>query len=182
APPRPSGRGPPPCAPCQEYDVRTSRATRAARARSEVETGETVAAEDQRDLASVVEVVLDQVPHDPLPGEHLRPRTSSPGELDGQIVRRPTPEAVLDHRPRPLETLDDLGGPPWVVLVVLPGGVLDRQAGDGRARDAEQVAERGLALAQDVVEPIGPGRGHVAGQLPDGPEPRGRPQAELVGA
>ena len=51
-----------------------------ARPRSEVETVEAVAAEDQRDLAAVVEVVLDQMPDDPLPGER-------PGARPGESAR-----------------------------------------------------------------------------------------------
>src|SRR4029450_8589816 len=88
---------------------------------SEVETGQAVAAQDQRDLAAVVEIVLDQVPDDPLPGEGLGARRPPARELDGQIVRCPTPQTVVDHRPRPFETLDDLGGGGGGGGAALPG-------------------------------------------------------------
>ena len=46
-------------------------------------------------------------------------RAAQARELDGEVVRRPALEAVVDHRPGQLESVDDLR-PPRVVLVVLP--------------------------------------------------------------
>jgi len=101
-----------------------------------------VAPEDERHLATVVEVVLDQVPDHPLSGERLRARAALAGELDGEVVRRPTLEALIDHRPGQVERLDDLLRPPRMVLIVLPPRVLERQVGNRRAvtRNMSRVA------------------------------------------
>lgn len=117
-----------------------------------------MAPEDLRDLARVMEIVLQDVPDHPLAREGLGAGAALSREVDVEIVRRPAPKAVLDHRPRRVERLDDLGCAARVILVVLPPRVLEREIGDGRAGDTEHVTGRRVALAEDVVEPLGAAR------------------------
>src|SRR3954463_6753959 len=140
-----------------------------------IEARQTVAAEDLRDLASVMDVVLQHVPDDP--AAMMCPRRSmGAGRSDDgprEVVGIPASKAVVDDRPRPCEPVHQLPGASRVVVDVLPPGVVERQTRDGRSVDAEEVAGRRVALAEDVVEPVRSRTGDVRGQLPDGPLVRG---------
>src|SRR3954465_15562555 len=101
-----------------------------------------------------MDVVLTHVPDDPTPV--IRPRrsmrTCRSHDGAGEVLGIPVSKAVVDDRPRPCERVDQLLGASRMVVDVLPPGVVERQTRDGRSVDAEEVAGRRIALAEDVVE------------------------------
>jgi hypothetical protein len=130
----------------------------------------------------VVEVVLDQVPDDPRPGDDPDLAVASaPRELHLEVLGRPSVEGLLEQRPRPLEGVGELGRRAWMALVVLPTRVLEREVRHGGLFDAEHVPDGGVALAEDVGEPVRARARHVARELPDRPLERRRPRGELLG-
>ncbi len=141
--------------------------------------GSPMTPEDERDLAAMMALVLDQVPDDP--GSRRQAVIAVTTKPDRQVVQRPPPQARVDHRPCLLERIDDLARRTRSGLVVLPSGIAEGKAGYRRAFDAEQVAHGCIALAKNVVEPEGARPSHVAGDLPDGPPVRGRSKGELLG-
>jgi hypothetical protein len=54
-----------------------------------------VGSEDKRYLSTVVKLVLHEVPDHPLTGEGLSAGDALTTELDGEVVRCPSPEAVI---------------------------------------------------------------------------------------
>jgi hypothetical protein len=66
-----------------------------------------MASEDERDLAPVVEVVLDEVPDDPA-ARDLGAGAAWSRELPGEVIGGSTPKARIDHRPGPAEGLGKL--------------------------------------------------------------------------
>jgi hypothetical protein len=120
-------------------------------------------ADDLRDLAAMVGVVLDQVPDDPCPGDDPDLAVAStPRELHLEVLGRPSTEGLFEQRPRPLEGVGELGGRARMVFVVLPARILERQVRHGGRLDTEHVPDGGVALAEDVVEPVRARAGHVA--------------------
>ena len=82
--------------PADDFDVRLLQ----------LERGQAVRAQDQRDLGAVLELVLDKMPHDPGAGHAL---SRSPLKLDPELGRSPPPKAVHDDLPGLPKRVDDLG-------------------------------------------------------------------------
>ena len=92
-----------------------------------VQAGQTVGPEYERDRATVMRLVLHEVPDHPTPGGG--PVGPTLRNRDGDVVRRPTIEAFRDHAPGHMKGVDDLGCRPRSVLVILPSRVLQRRPG-----------------------------------------------------
>ena len=88
-------------------------------------------------------------------------------------TRRSSPTSVRGpRRPRPVRVGDPRRPPTWRPR---PPGPARSCSERGTGRGARRRPRPG------VVEPVGPARRHVAGELPDGPQVRGGLQQQLVG-
>jgi hypothetical protein len=94
--------------------------------RLQLRCGQAVHAEREKQLATVMQVVLDQVPEDPLACQR-----AVDGMLDDalQVGRRPVVQAVRDHRPGRIKPAHQLRRAALRLAVVIPGQVCQQCGG-----------------------------------------------------
>ena len=134
----------------------------------EIQPRHPVHPEAEGDLTTVMNVVLDEVPDDPL-ARALGPLSSRVGrwpyKLLSEISRRPALQPRLDHREALLEPPDDLvSGPRSERLILIPIG---------------HQPELGRTLPHPRMHPSGPGRHDVTRERPHRPQMRGSSKIQL---
>ncbi len=100
----------------------------------EIRGAQTVHAQGEGKLSSMVKIVFDDVPDDPLARECI----FAPTEGLIQVGEVPARQAVLDHLPGGVESTGEFGGAARGCAIVVPG---------------QHWLEVSPALAHDVVEP-----------------------------